>query len=209
MSTDQIADDTEFPGQAQPASFVTPYWNVNVEPHLQTVSCPPYLLDLSQKDLTHLLVPDRDYTRLTWPFIRTLVESNRLQDFTRLPSDLHRYRKFVYDITLEYGSVERFMLEERLGWGKEELEEGRGRRPFERRGDVKVLRNDWPYGVEKRIEHLVVWTKFSLGGEEEGEDAGRAAIEEFMEKNFYVNVPRENVGFQGVRFTYVLRLTPT
>lgn len=26
----------------------------------------------------------------------------------------------------------------------------------------KILRNDWPYGVDERIVHLVVWLKFSL-----------------------------------------------
>lgn len=28
--------------------------------------------------------------------------------------------------------------------------------------DIKVLFNDWPYGVDQKIVHLVVWTKFPL-----------------------------------------------
>jgi Protein of unknown function (DUF3605) len=28
--------------------------------------------------------------------------------------------------------------------------------------DLKILLNDWPYGLEKDIVHLVVWTKFDL-----------------------------------------------
>lgn len=28
--------------------------------------------------------------------------------------------------------------------------------------DIKTLYNDWPYGIDPRIVHLVVWTKFEL-----------------------------------------------
>lgn len=28
--------------------------------------------------------------------------------------------------------------------------------------DLKILFNDWPYGLEKGIVHLVIWTKFEL-----------------------------------------------
>lgn len=28
--------------------------------------------------------------------------------------------------------------------------------------DLKILCNDWPYGIDERIVHLVVWTKFEL-----------------------------------------------
>ena len=173
-------DGQDAPDQSDADFSTTPYWNVNIPSHLHTTECPPYLLNLSPKDYTHLLIPDARYTRLTWPNIRTLVNSNNLQSFTRLPSDLLHYRKFVYDITQEYGSVERFMLEERLGWSGAELEEGRRREPFERAEDVKVLKNDWPYGVQEGVEHLVVWTRFGLGGDDEGEEAGKAAIERFM-----------------------------
>ena len=28
--------------------------------------------------------------------------------------------------------------------------------------DIRILYNDWPYGIDPRIKHLVVWTKFDL-----------------------------------------------
>lgn len=31
-----------------------------------------------------------------------------------------------------------------------------------RPGEIKILPNDWPYGLDRRINHLVVWTKFPL-----------------------------------------------
>jgi hypothetical protein len=28
--------------------------------------------------------------------------------------------------------------------------------------DYKILYNDWPYGIDQRVVHLIVWTKFQL-----------------------------------------------
>lgn len=92
------------------------------------------------------------------------------------------------------------MLEQLLGWDAEQLSKWQvndglkeSEMGFESKENYKILRNDWPYGVEAGIEHLVIWTKFSLGGEEQGEDTGRAAIERFMEGTFYGRIPREDV----------------
>ena len=70
-----------------------------------------------------------------------------------------------------------FILRERLGWIRDGNGDGKGlipkgSRPFECESDVKILRNDWPYGIDERIVHLVVWTKFALGEEEEEEGGG-------------------------------------
>ena len=34
--------------------------------------------------------------------------------------------------------------------------------PFSTADDMKVLYNDWPYGIDSRIVHLVVWVKFEI-----------------------------------------------
>ncbi len=86
-----------------------------------------------------------------------------------------------------------FILSQRLGW---ELPiTPRGGKPFEEEGDVKVLRNDWPYGIDGRIVHLVVWTKFGLEDDEETGDLtgeARRVIEGWVRGRFG-KVPRENV----------------
>lgn len=51
-----------------------------------------------------------------------------------------------------------FMVHERLQWASMEPKG----RPFEYAEDVKILYNDWPYGIDREIVHLVVWTKFEL-----------------------------------------------
>ena len=32
--------------------------------------------------------------------------------------------------------------------------------------DIKIIYNDWPYGIDKGIVHLCVWTKFPLDVDE-------------------------------------------
>ena len=59
--------------------------------------------------------------------------------------------------------------------------------PFGDPTDVKILYNDWPYGVDPRIVHLVVWTKFNLEDESETDDltpAARQAIDTYVDKTF-------------------------
>jgi hypothetical protein len=126
-------------------------------------------------------------------------------------------------IKAEYGSVLRFMVTTRLGWddGNGEALKPRGR-PFEYEGmarfggyrvsdtwkvvtdqhcidDIRIIYNDWPYGVDKDIIHLVVWTKFEL---EDDPVTGyltasaQAAIESYVQETFCSRVPPEQVKCQ-------------
>ncbi|KAF1814684.1 hypothetical protein P152DRAFT_368553, partial [Eremomyces bilateralis CBS 781.70] len=57
-------------------------------------------------------------------------------------------------------SVAEFIRKKRLGWSPEDFD--LNLTPFRRPEDVKVLLNDWPYLIDEKIVHLVVWTKFAL-----------------------------------------------
>lgn len=64
--------------------------------------------------------------------------------------------------------------------------------------DLKILYNDWPYGVEKGIVHLVVWTKFALEDDPETGDMtakSRQEIDDYVQKTFCSRVSPENVGW--------------
>lgn len=66
--------------------------------------------------------------------------------------------------------------------------------PFANKRDYMILVNDWPYGLEEGITHLIVWLKNRLEVQgEEGDltDEARALVEAFVEKRF-----REKVGGQ-------------
>lgn len=63
-------------------------------------------------------------------------------------------------------------------------------------GDIKILYNDWPYGIDERIVHLVVWTKFDLPDDPETNEltsAMRQEIDDYVERMFCQAVPKENV----------------
>jgi Protein of unknown function (DUF3605) len=85
------------------------------------------------------------------------------------------------------------MLAERLCWTDLTPE---SRTPFVSPADIKILRNDWPYGIDPRITHLVVWTKtFFAADPATGEPTAeaQALIQAFVEDVFGANVPREKV----------------
>jgi hypothetical protein len=72
-----------------------------------------------------------------------------------------------------------FMVNVRLQW-TDMIPKGR---PFEDSSDIKILYNDWPYGIDPDIVHLVVWTKFEL---EDDPDTGLSTPESQREIGEYV-----------------------
>ena len=112
------------------------------------------------------------------------VGINRIDLFQRTPSDLKRYVEFVHYLKKTFGSVLHFIQHERLQWSSTQPS---GEAAFDNPTDYKVLYNDWPYGIDLDIVHLVVWTKFELQDDITTGDLhqeSRAAIEAFVEKTF-------------------------
>ena len=73
-------------------------------------------------------------------------------------------------------------------------------RPFEFDDDLAIKCNDWGYGIDERIKHLVIWTKFDLDEETQGGDLtekARAEIQAFVARNFYGNMAPQNVGCEN------------
>jgi len=108
-------------------SLSTLWWNTNLPSSEHTPACPPYLTyALSHpKERANISTLDADFKRLTWPKVRAHVAANRLDQFTRVPSELRRYRQYTEKLKREYGSVMRFVLDERLGWRDSRAGEGR------------------------------------------------------------------------------------
>ena len=64
--------------------------------------------------------------------------------------------------------------------------------------DIKILYNDWPYGIESHIIHLCVWTKFPLPdnpntGYKTVTPEYHKLIDTYVEKTFRKRVPPEHV----------------
>lgn len=171
-----------------------PYWQVNVAPSERADDCPDFLVNLTDKDRGIVGTPDAHYRINTWAEVRQRVADNRLDLFQRAPSQLRRYLEFCWGLRQSHGNVINFVLRERLGWTTPVMPEGPA--PFVCDEDVKILRNDWPYGIDERIIHLVVWTKFAL---EEDPDSGhltertRNQVDDFVTQVFGTRVPSDHV----------------
>ncbi|PYH85510.1 hypothetical protein BO82DRAFT_301862 [Aspergillus uvarum CBS 121591] len=174
-----------------------PYWLMNIPASQWTPTCPSYLRDISQKNIDILSTPDHLYQRQGWDLVTELVRTNRIDRFQRLPSDLRRYLEYKERIIAEHGSIMRFVVKERLRWGEGLQSDLRAKgRPFEFDEDLRILYNDWPYGLEPEIVHLVVWTKFPLEEDPVVDDLtprARREIDGFVRRTFHARMAPEQV----------------
>ncbi|KAF5631307.1 hypothetical protein F25303_9712 [Fusarium sp. NRRL 25303] len=170
-----------------------PFWNMNIPEDQRTEECPDFLQGLHKKDQGILSTPDQEYHIFSWAEVRDIIQTNRLEKFKRVPSELRRYKAFAFSLKQKYGSVANFIHEHRLGWSTPVTPRGA---PFEFEDDYKILWNDAPYGIDPRIAHLVVWTKFGLveyPPTGDLTDKARKEIDDFVTKTFRAHIPEENV----------------
>lgn len=90
----------------------------------------------------------------------------------------------MYDLKKHYGSVLAFVQKERLCWSSVCPS---GKAPFEEATDLRIIYNDWPYGIDPDVTHLVVWVKFNL---EDDPETGlltpehHRLIDDYVQKTF-------------------------
>lgn len=135
------------------------WWNANLQEAKWTEECPEFLLGEGSKNIGILSSRDEDHRLLSWEESKALVETNHIHHFGRLPTELRRYLKYIFQLKQHYGSVLSFVQHQRLHW---EEAVPSAEPPFTNPADFKVLYNDWPYAIDPDITHLVVWTKFIL-----------------------------------------------
>ncbi|KAL8802355.1 MAG: hypothetical protein Q9200_006607 [Gallowayella weberi] len=205
-----------FEEHSHPQAMTTadlPYWLVNVPEKERPSECPEFLLDLSDRDREIVDRFDKDYHRLSWDQVKKCIEDNQLDRFVRVPSDHRRYLEYNSQLKKEHGSVMNFVVKERLCWPDLNPKDtapfndpATGTSPSttsaahkfirSRVGDIKILYNDWPYGIDERIVHLVVWTKFSLPDDPSTQELTkemRREIDGYVDRTFCQVVPKENV----------------
>ncbi|KAI9759896.1 MAG: hypothetical protein M4579_002021 [Chaenotheca gracillima] len=177
----------------QPQTNPLPFWLVNVPNSERPPSCPDFLLDIKAKNRGILGTPDEEYHRHSWTEVKHIIATNRIDLFGRVPSELRRYLGYTWKLKQEYGSVVDFVLQKRLCWTdltpKNPI-------PFADPDDIKILYNDWPYGINQSIVHLVIWTKFDLEDDPATDDLtpnARREIDEFVQRTFCTHVKPENV----------------
>lgn len=157
---------------------------------------PPFPLTAIDREI--LATRDEDYHHITWQDLQNIISENTLEQLKRLPSDLRRYLAWSHNIKKRYGGITPFVIQERLHWTpltpSPPTFSYHSSVPFHDRRDFAVLLNDWPYGFEDGIAHLLVWSKTPIATDDVRGDVteeSRRRIEHFVEE-FFVKPLGEN-----------------
>ncbi|KAJ5628884.1 hypothetical protein N7490_011112 [Penicillium lividum] len=197
---DKLTDVDDSPVQVHHDPWNLPYWLVNVPQSQWTTECPSFLQNQSLKNIQCLSTPDTHYQRQNWELVQAIIRANRIDRFQRVPSDLRKYLEYTAQIKAQYGSVMRFVVKERLEWGDGDADDLKPKGGlFEFNEDIRILHNDWPYGVDSDIIHLVVWTKFQLPDDSVGNltDEAREAIDQYVRRTFHSVAAEQVVWFRN------------
>lgn len=148
---------------------------------------------------------------LTWPQIKELVLTNRLESFARSLDEARKYRSVKEELAKSHKSLYKRLLCLQLGWAPKEWYEDpsvtddidikpKSSLLFHDSDDVKIVPNDFPYNFEASVTHLLAWTKVPIEGDplDPNEDISpktRALIDLYVQKTFveYLGVSREDV----------------
>ncbi|KAH6604222.1 hypothetical protein Trco_007668 [Trichoderma cornu-damae] len=156
--------------------------------NLSAVADAPF--PLTEVDRWVLSQPDEGYKLHDWDDLRHIVDTNDLSILKRKPSDLRRYIAWTAETKARYGSMTEYILQHRLpqAWGLPPFTP-ESPVPFGATSDYKVLLNDWPYGLEPGITHIVVWSRTPIPTDPETGDLtaeSRARVESFV-KTYFVD----------------------
>lgn len=166
--------------------------------------------NLTARDRAQLDQDDSTYTPHSWADLSDILSSNRLEELLRYPSDLRRYLAWSSKIRATYGSMTTFLLRERLRWTPLPSSDPEAAptfecadpTPFADPRDYLILRNDWPYGLERGIVHLVVWLKTPIPTTPDTGDLTRRSRE--LVEGFVERVFRRGAQEEGERGSRVL-----
>ena len=118
---------------------------------------------------------------------------NELSKIQRERTCLSQYRQWAAEIREQYGSMTDYLLSNRLpkSWGRPPFSPALSR-PFEDPSDFRVLLNDWPYGLDSNITHIIVWSRTPIATQFADGDmtsSGRSSIEAFVQRYFVDRLP--------------------
>lgn len=115
---------------------------------------------------------------------------------------MHKYLRWSFNTKKAYGSITNFVVQERLAWTPRDPDQPVSAHsfthhssvPFEDRRDYAILVNDWPYGFESGIKHILVWTRTPIAVDDDRGDVtpeSKRIIEDFVERQFVQTLANE------------------
>ncbi|KAL2261765.1 hypothetical protein VTK26DRAFT_3406 [Humicola hyalothermophila] len=143
---------------------------------------------LTEVDKWVLSQTDEAFSSHTWDDLRNIIQNNNLSVLKRKPSDLRRYIKWTAETKAQYGSITNYLIAHRLpkAWGQPPFTPASDT-PFADPSDYRVLINDWPYGFEPGIVHIVVWSRTPIPTDDTVGDMtpeARKTVAEFVRRYF-------------------------
>ncbi|KAK2030950.1 hypothetical protein LX32DRAFT_585600 [Colletotrichum zoysiae] len=143
---------------------------------------------LTEVDKWVLSQTDEEFKKHDWEELKEIIKTNKLEVLKRKPSDLRRYMKWTAETKAEYGSMTQYILANRLPkqWGAPPFTP-KSLVPFEDPSDYRVLANDWPYGLDAGITHIVVWSRTIIPTDPDTGDMtseSRRTVQEFVDRYF-------------------------
>ena len=108
---------------------------------------------------------------------------------------MHKYLRWSFKTKKAYGSITNFVVKERLAWTPKDPNQPVSAHsfthhspvPFQDARDYAILPNDWPYGFEPGIKHIVVWSRTPIAVDDTRGDVtieSKRVIEEFVHRQF-------------------------
>ncbi|KAJ5564369.1 hypothetical protein N7513_000611 [Penicillium frequentans] len=185
---------------------------------------PAAAFNLTPLDHQLLAMSDEEFVPHDWNNLQDIIARNDLGALKRRPSDLRRYLAWSAETKAEYGSMMNYICLQRLKWplpftfsGTVPAQDthdpaavnGSGSSgsggvltfnnplPFADPSDYRILRNDWPYGMDAGISHLVVWLRTPIPVEsDEGHltSESRALINDFVQRRFVKRLAEDKAG---------------
>lgn len=115
---------------------------------------------------------------------------------------MHKYLRWSFNTKKAYGSITNFVVRERLAWTPRDPSQPVSAHsfthhssiPFEDPRDYAILLNDWPYGFESDIKHILVWTRTPIAVDDDRGDVtpeSKRIIEDFVERQFVSTLAKE------------------
>lgn len=157
------------------------------------------LKNVSDRDRKILEAGDESFVPFSWSDLEDIVHNNQLSRLSRKPSDLLYYLQCKQRYQEEYGGVLPFIIKERLQWDAVDGEIIPSNETFlGDKSDIKILYNDFPYGLEDKIVHVVVWSKAKIPNQPPKGDLtpeSRKQINDYVVATFqnHLSMPAENI----------------
>lgn len=138
----------------------------------------------------------------SWSELTRIISDGALHVLTRTPDQLRLYKTWKTGITERFGSVEAYVLQERLGWTDHNDDDTTtplltptSLSTSTASSGWKCLKNDFPYACEPGIDHLVIWLKSKLPTTPDGNHPTQEAvtsIESFI-ASYFAGVESHNI----------------